>query len=126
MRAVATLPLLLCLAAPAYADSIRCHVIYGGEEFPVEALPTSDPYTIPGQKIGRYFEFRVAYVTTPAEFSAIAIYVYSTVSGESVLLHEGKFPVDVANGAGRFGFTGFHSVYEPSKSSELQYWCEKR
>jgi len=119
------LALLCAFAAPSFADVVRCHVIYGGEEFAAVAEPASDPYAVRGQRIGRYFEFKVAYITTPAEFSALSVYVYSTVSGESILIHQAKFPVGIGNGAAPWGFTGMHSVYEPSKSSELQYWCEK-
>ncbi len=121
-RAIA---LLIACTAPASADSVRCHVLYGGEEFLAEAPASGDPYTVKGQRIGRYFEFKVAYITMPAEFSALSVYVYSTVSGESVLIHQAKFPASVRNAAVPWGFTGLHSVYEPSKSSELQYWCEK-
>jgi hypothetical protein len=113
-------------AAPAFADSVRCHVLYGGEEFTAVAQPTGDPYTVKAQRIGRYFEFKVAYITMPAEFSALSVYVYATASGEPVLVHQAKFPAGIANRASPWGFTGLHSVYEPSKSSELQYWCEKR
>ena len=109
----------------ASADSVRCHIIYGGENFTVIAPPTADPYRVEGQKIGRYFEFKAAYVTSPADNAAISLYVYATSSGESVLIHEVKFPFDIGVGASQWGFTGFHYVYEPSKSSELQYWCEK-
>ena len=104
---------------------MHCHIIYGGENFSVLARPTMDPYGVAGQKIGRYFEFKAAYVTQPAEFAAISLYVYSTVSGESVLIQQTKFAADIANAATPWGFTGFNYVYEPSKSSELQYWCEK-
>jgi hypothetical protein len=117
--------LVTCLAAPAFADSVSCHIIYGGENFPVVAKPADDPYSIKGQKIGRYFEFKVAYITAPAELSAISVYVYATSSGEAVLIHQAKYPAAVANLAAPWGFTGFNYVYEPSKSSELQYWCEK-
>lgn len=113
-----------CAAAGA-ADSVRCHVLYGGEEFVEIAQPTGDPYAVEARRIGRYFEFKVAYVTMPAEFSALSVYVYATASGEPVLVHEAKFPAGIGNGAPPWGFTGLHSVYEPSKSSELQYWCEK-
>jgi hypothetical protein len=72
----------------------------------------------------------VPYVTAPADLAAISIYVYATSSGESVLIHQAKYPAPVINGAAngqaQWGFTGFNYVYEPSKSSELQYWCEKR
>jgi hypothetical protein len=113
------------LAAPVFADSATCHVIYGGENFSVSAQPTSDPYSVRGEKIGRYFEVKVAYVAAPADLAALSIYVYATSSGESVLIHQAKYPADVKNSAGSWGFTGLNYVYEPSKSSELQYWCEK-
>ncbi|MEJ0087741.1 MAG: hypothetical protein WDO72_18885 [Pseudomonadota bacterium] len=117
--------LAVLLGAPAFADSVHCHIIYGGENFSVVAQPTSDPYRVPGQKIGRYFEFKAVYVTTPAEVAAISLYVYATASGESVLIHQAKFPAGIANTAAPWGFSGFNYIYEPSKSSELQYWCEK-
>jgi hypothetical protein len=113
------------LGTSAFADSVSCHIIYGGENFSVVAQPTDDPYRVAGQKIGRYFEFKAAYVTKPAEFAAISLYVYATSNGESVLIHQAKFAAGVTNAAAPWGFTGFNYVYEPSKSSELQYWCEK-
>jgi hypothetical protein len=117
--------LALLAAGPAFADQVSCHIIYGGENFSVVAQPTDDPYRVEGRKIGRYFEFKAAYVTQPADLAAISLYVYATASGESVLIHQVKFAAGVANGAAPWGFTGFQYVYEPSKSSELQYWCEK-
>jgi len=116
--------LALLVAAPAFADSVTCHIIYGGENFTVTALPTDDPYRVKGEKIGRYFEFKASYVTAPADLGAISIYVYAMASGEPVLIHQVKYAVAVGN-AKPWGFTGFHYVYEPSKSSEIQYWCEK-
>jgi hypothetical protein len=112
-------------AAPAFADSVTCHIVYGGENFTVSAQPTDDPYTVRGEKIGRYFEVKVAYVTVPDDLSSLSIYVYATASGESVLIHQAKYAATVKNAPGQWGFTGFNTVYEPSKSSELQYWCEK-
>ena len=117
--------LMLLTALPAAADSVTCHIIYGGENFTVIARPTSDPYGIKGEKIGRYFEFKAAYVTAPADLGAIALYVYGIASGEAVLIHEAKYSPGVGNGAAPWGFTGLQYVYEPTKSSELQYWCEK-
>lgn len=112
--------------APVFADSAVCHVIYGGENFTVTAQPTSDPYAVRGEKIGRYFEVKVSYVTAPADLAALSVYVYATSSGESVLIHQARYPANVSNAPGPWGFTGFNYVYEPSKSSEIQYWCEKR
>jgi len=113
------------LGSQSRADSVNCHIVYGGENFSVVAQPTDDPYRVAGQKIGRYFEFRAVYVMQPAEFAAISLYVYATSSGEPVLIHQAKFAAGVTNAAAPWGFTGFNYVYEPSKSSELQYWCEK-
>jgi hypothetical protein len=113
------------LGTPAFADSVHCHIIYGGENFSVLAQPTDDPYRVAGQKIGRYFEFKAVYVTRPEELAAISLYVYATSSGESVLIHQVKFAAGIGNAAAPWGFSGFNYVYEPSKSSELQYWCEK-
>ncbi len=120
--------MLAALALPgvSIADTATCHIIYGGENFTVTAQPTADPYHVKSEKIGRYFEFKAAYVTEPADLAALSVYVYAIASGEPVLIHQVKFPAAVANDAKPWGFTGFHYVYEPSKSSELQYWCEKR
>ena len=117
--------LMLLISLPATADTVTCHIIYGGENFTVVAMPTGDPYAVKAEKIGRYFEFKAAYVTTPADLGAIALYVYGVASGDPVLIHEAKYSPGVGNGAAPWGFTGFQYVYEPSKSSELQYWCEK-
>lgn len=117
--------LVALLATPAFADSVHCHIIYGGENFSVVAQPTREPYRVTGQKIGRYFEFKAVYVPSPAELATISLYVYATSSGESVLIHQAKFPASISNTAAPWGFSGFNYVYEPSKSSELQYWCEK-
>ena len=124
LRSITSLAILLG-AGSALADTATCHIIYGGENFTVAAQPSADPYKVKGEKIGRYFEVNVSYVTEPADVAALSIYVYATSSGESVLIHQAKYAADVRNAPGRWGFTGFHYVYEPSKSSEIQYWCEK-
>jgi hypothetical protein len=117
--------LAMTIGSPCFADAVTCHIIYGGENFTVVAPPTGEPYRVAGQKIGRYFEFKAAYVTEPVQSGAISVYVYATASGESVLIHQSKFAAGITNAAAPWGFTGFNYVYEPSKSSELQYWCEK-
>jgi hypothetical protein len=116
---------VLLAAPPCFADTVQCHIVYGGENFDVSATPTSEPYRVETRKIGRYFEFKLVYVTTPAERAAIRVYVYGVSQGESVLIHEVLFPASVANQP-LHGFTGFQSIYEPTRSSEFQYWCEKR
>jgi hypothetical protein len=116
---------LLALAwTDAMASGVRCHVIYGGEDFTVDAAPTSDPYRVEAVKIGRYFEFKLVYAKLPVTGESIKAYVYGVSTGTPVPIEQTSWrpPFDARNDA--WGFTGFHSVYEPSKSSEIQYWCE--
>ena len=62
----------------------------------------------------------------PRTGAAIKIYTYTTISGESVLVHQATHRPPFDSRSQPFGFTGFNYVYEPSKGSELQYWCEYR
>jgi hypothetical protein len=120
--------LLALLAAPlaARADTVACHVLYGGGEFAVDATPQADAYDVPRTPIGKYFAFRVTYVALPQRAAAINIYTYSMVSGTPVLIHQAKHRPPFIAGGSRYGFTGLQSVYEASKASELEYWCERR
>ena len=120
-------PLLLAgLAAtgPARADTARCHVIYGGEAWTIDASPTADPYRVAGHKIGRYFEFKLVYADLPTTGRFIRAYTYGMTSGDPVLIHQATYRPPFDGRADAYGFTGFQYVYEPSKSSELQYWCQ--
>lgn len=124
LPALAMTTLLAC-TAQAHADSVRCHIVYGGEDFTVDATPTTTPYRVAGQKIGRYFEFRAVYVPASEPAAAINLYVSGVATGDAVPIHQLKFrPPFPANGTNH-GFTGLHFVYEPTKGSELQYWCER-
>jgi len=125
-RALARALLLCALPAcgAAQAATARCHVIYGGEEWTVDAAPTTSPYKVEGRRIGRYFEFKLVYAQLPATGGFIRAYTYGMSSGDPVLIHQATWrpPFDARPDA--YGFTGFQYVYEPGKSSELQYWCE--
>lgn len=115
----------LLFSTSAFGASIKCHITYGGENFLVQAQPAANPYLVASQKIGRYFEFKVVYVEAPASATAINIYTYGMASGEPVLIHQSKRRPPYPKNAGKYGFTGLNFVYEPSKGSELQYWCER-
>lgn len=117
---------LMLASGSANAATARCHVIYGGENWTIDATPTDKPYLVEGKKVGRYFEFKLAYVDLPATGAAIKIYTYTTISGESVLVHQSTHKPPFDSRSEPFGFTGFNYVYEPSKGSEFQYWCEHR
>lgn len=113
--------LLLGACTPIAAHPV-CHIVYGGEHFEVPVEPTADPYAVAARPIGRYFTFKAVYVPPTQTHAVLSLYVYGMASGEPVLIHQVKFiPPLVDQGA--HGFTGFHSVYEPTKGSELQYWC---
>ncbi len=114
---------MMLACGTANAGTARCHVIYGGENWTIDAMPTDQPYLAEGRKIGRYFEFKLVYVQQPATGASIRIYTYSTISGESVLVHQSTHRPPFDARSEPFGFTGFNYVYEPSKGSELQYWC---
>ena len=122
--AIASITLLGSLAsAGTQAGEVRCHVIYGGEEWIVDAAPTATPYKVANRKIGRYFEFKVVQAELPSAGRFVRIYTYGISTGDPVLIHQASFRPPFDRRAGDWGFTGFQYVYEPSKSSELQYWC---
>jgi hypothetical protein len=108
----------------AMATGVRCHIIYGGEDFTVDAIPTSDPYRVEAVKIGRYFEFKLVYAKLPVTGESIKAYVYGVSTGTPVPIHQATWRPPFEARADAWGFTGFHSLYEPSKSSEIQYWCQ--
>ena len=126
MPRLAPLLLLAALAATgtARAETARCHVVYGGEEWTVDASPTATPYQVAGRKIGRYFEFKLVYADLPTTGRFIRVYTYGMTTGDPVLIHQATYRPPFDGRADAYGFTGFQSVYEPSKSSELQYWCQ--
>ena len=43
---------------------------------------------------------------------------------DPVLIHQALYRPPFDSRVDGFGFSGFQYVYEPSKSSELQYWCQ--
>ena len=80
--------------------------------------------SVRNQKIGRYFEFKLTYANLPNTGRFVRIYTYGMSSGDPVLIHQASYrpPFDTRNA--EWGFTGFQYVYEPSKGSEFQYWCQ--
>ena len=124
MKRIACCLLLGLACADAAAAGARCHVIYGGEEWTVDAAPTAQPDRVEGKKIGRYFEFKLVVADQPTTGQSISIYTYGMSTGEPVLIHQALYRPPFDPRADGTGFSGFQYVYEPSKSSELQYWCQ--
>ena len=115
----------LLFAAPVHAETLLCHVTYGGETQDLEARPVSSPYTVPVQPIGSYFLFRIVFQKEPADLAAIKLYVFADRDSGPLPIQQATHPYPPLAGKGAgFGFTGLHQVYEPIRDGELQYWCE--
>ena len=122
----------LALCGLAQADSIVCHITYGGETWLIEAQPVSSPYTVAPTPIGSYFLFRIVFRQEPADLASIKLYTYTNRDTGPVIIHQASYsyPVKSVAPAGDFlqgtdsGFTGLNWVYETVRDSELQYWCE--
>lgn len=123
MKHIVIVALLALASTDADASGVRCHIIYGGENFTIDATPTNDPYRVGNVKIGRYFEFKLVYAKSPVTGESIKAYVYGVSTGVPVPIHQATWRPPFDTRADSPGFTGFHSLYEPSKSSEIQYWC---
>jgi hypothetical protein len=106
-------------SALAQAETVVCHLTYGGTSHRIEAGPAASPYTVPVVQVGSYFLFKLVF----EERSAIKTYVYADRDAGPQPLHQATFIWPVLN-AGPYGFTGRHLVYEPVRDGELEYWCE--
>ena len=115
--------LLAVISLNAQAESIVCHLTYGGETQLVEAKPTDAPYAIEPISLGSYFLFRIIFRQAPADLAGIKLYTYADRDTGPVLIHQASFPYPVKNAAVN-GFTGLNLIYEPVRDGELQYWCE--
>ena len=122
-RASCLLAVLLAAALPAHADSVACHLSYGGETRLLEAAPVASPYAVPAVAIGSYFLFRIVFRDTPSELAGIKLYTYADHTSGPALIHQSSHPYPVGNAASG-GFTGRQRVYEPLRDGELEYWCE--
>ena len=110
------------LAAPGRADSVACHVSYGGETRVIEAAPVASPYAVAPVAIGSYFLFRIVFRREPADLAGIHLYPYADRNDGPVLIHQASHRYPPGNATGD-GFTGRQTVYEPLRDGELQYWC---
>jgi hypothetical protein len=115
----------LLLSLPMHAETLRCHVSYGGETRDLETLPVSSPYSVPVQAVGSYFLFRMVFQKEPADLAAIKLYVFADRSTGPVPIQQATHPYPPPAGDGAsYGFTGLNRIYEPIRDGELQYWCE--
>ena len=128
------LALSLSASTPALAQSIRCHLTYGGETQAIDAAPVDSPYNVAAVPIGTYFLFRIVFQTEPADLASIKLYTYANGHHGPVIIHQANYPYPQINAAPQgdvirgavYGFSGLVFVYEPLRDSELQYWCEQK
>jgi len=106
-------------SAVVQAETVACHLTYGGETRTVEVGPAASPYTLPVVQVGSYFIFKLVF----EEHVAIKTYVYADRDAGPQPLHQATYAYPVVK-QGRFGFTGLHFVYEPVRDGELEYWCD--
>lgn len=115
----------LSAALPVRAESVACHLTYGGETQVIESTPLASPYTGAPTAIGSFFLFRIVFVREPADLARINLYAHAELGEAPIPVQHASYPYPVRN-QGRYGFTGLQRVYEPKRESELQYWCEMR
>lgn len=124
--AAVLLAVMNLLAMPAHSvEQVRCHYTYGGETRELVALPVSSPYTVKAIDVGSFFHFRVVFQDKPTDIAAIKIYTYADRDDGPLLIHQATFPYPLAGRrSAPYGFSGLHSVHEPVRDGELQYWCQ--
>ncbi|WP_245754511.1 hypothetical protein [Candidatus Accumulibacter aalborgensis] len=116
---------ILLLALRGHAETLLCHVTYGGETRILQAQPVSSPYTVPVRAIGSYFLFRMVFQPEPRDLATIKIYVFSERDDGPALIHQLTHPYPPPTPPrSSYGFTGLNSVHEPIRDGEIQYWCE--
>ncbi|WP_198552309.1 hypothetical protein [Macromonas nakdongensis] len=116
------------LALPAAAQTVRCHVSYGGVTKVFAAPPVSNPYDAPVQAEGSFFLFRAVNQVEPLDLASVKVYVYAALDSGPRLIHQGSWLASQTPQSGArtpHGFTGLHAVYEPVRDGELHYWCER-
>ena len=111
--------------ATSQAQTVACHLTYGGETRRIEATPSDSPYTGTPTAIGSFFLFRIVFMREPADLARINLYVHADLGEVPIPLQHASHPYPVRNQP-RHGFTGLQRIYEPKRESELQYWCEIR
>lgn len=127
MRSVVATAAACVLAASSLvrADTVACHLSYGGETQVIESAPLVSPYIDTPTLIGSFFRFRIVFMREPADLARINLYVHAALDDAPIPVQHASYPYPVGN-HGRYGFTGLQRVYEPQRESELQYWCEMR
>lgn len=123
MNRLYTLIVATCLSfTTGAAETVACHVTYGGETTVLRAAPVASAYAVGATPMGSYFQMRIVFQPQPADQATIRITAYADRDEGLTPIHQATHPYPPAPG-GRYGFTGLNFVYEPVRDGELQYWC---
>jgi len=115
----------LLIGQAGAAESVVCHLSYGGESRIIEASPTASPYAVEAVQIGSYTLFRIVFRTEPADLASIKLYTYARHDDDRALIHQATYAYPPVHER-IYGFTGLNHVYEPRYGLVLEYWCELR
>ncbi|MBL8374667.1 hypothetical protein [Accumulibacter sp.] len=55
----------LLLAPSVRAETLLCHLTYGGETRTLQAQPVTSPYAVPVRAVGSHFLFRMMFQNEP-------------------------------------------------------------
>ena len=113
------------LSCSAHAETVACHVTYGGETRIISAAATTQPLGVAPVAIGSYFMFRIVFRQEPADLATIKLTTYADRDDAPTIIHQVTHTYPPAPAAVH-GFTGLNFVYEPVRDGELQYWCEMK
>jgi hypothetical protein len=114
---------VLLFTGAAQAEQVVCSYTYGGETRQLLTPPVVSPYGVKSIEVGSYFHLRVVFQKQPADLASIKIYTYADRDEGLVPVHQATYPYPPPSGVRRYGFTGLHRVYEPTRDGELEYWC---
>jgi hypothetical protein len=127
VRRLACFVAALTSTAPQAAETVACHITYGGVTQLIEARPTTTPYELAPVAIGSYFLFRIVFRQEPADLAGIKLYAYVDRDSGPALIHQASYAYPIWHQCHNPVVSpGLHYVYEPVRDSELQYWCEQK
>lgn len=125
-HAVLGVALTVCGWMNAQAQTVRCHVHYGGEDQVLTAHPSAQPARVPATPVGSYFLVRIVNTLADPQRPAVKVHVYASHDSGPAPIHVATYRADqLRQRAASGGFTGLQQVYEPVRDGELAYWCER-
>ena len=112
----------LLLAAGARAESVACHVTYGGATQIIEARPVDSPYGVTPTAIGSFFLFRIVFRREPADLASISSTPMPTATAGRPCSIKPATPTRRAMARSTALAAGM--PFMNRCVTRLQYWCE--